>query len=278
MRHRGTSGSTGGRMSVVAALLLGTSALLVAGCADDSGSASNTSRSPASTSSTSTASPTSGTSDGSTSMSQPGSTAPRPGCSTGSTQMPAGTASRETVDVDGDGRPDTLWIHTVDGTTSVGIVTAAGGGSTVEHRSASPIPRSAFVADVGDTDAPLLIVSDGRGASLYAFADCRIQPVLNKQDEIYRFDLQDLRGNGTGIGCAGNGEGRRLVGLQVTDRNGPRVSWTSTVIDIDGLRATNGTTHSGTYTLPADQAKVDLLSGIACGTRTVSEDGVTEQH
>ncbi len=54
------------------------------------------------------------------------------------------------------------------------------------------------------------------------------------------------------------------------------VSWTSTVIDLDGLSATNGAERSGTYELPGEQAEVDLLSEISCGDLTMVADGIRE--
>lgn len=180
--------------------------------------------------------------------------------------------------MDGDEKADTVWINTVNGKTTVGVRTAAGGGSTIEYESASPIPRSALVANVDEKGPVEIIVSDGRGASLYAFSDCEIKPVLNEQGETYEFDLQNLRGHGTGIGCVPTKEGRRLVGLEVTDQSATKVVWQSTVIELDGLKATNGIKRTGSYTLPSEKAKAELLHEVTCGKRTMKTDGVTERE
>jgi hypothetical protein len=178
--------------------------------------------------------------------------------------------------VDGDAKPDTSWIDSANGTTTVGIATAAGGGSQISYRSASPIARSVLVVNADEQGPPEVIVSDGRGASLYAFAGCAIKQIRNPQGQTYQFDLEDLRGNGTGIGCIQTEQGRRLAGLLATDRTATQVSWTSTVINLNGLEATNGAQQSGTYALPAENAKADLLDQITCGDLTMAANGVTE--
>lgn len=259
-------------LSVVA---VAAAVLLVSCSRDGSDSSSTTTVATASTStieptSTSVMSPTS--SGATTSTSTAGSS----GCTTGSAEIPVGAAQRETVDVDGDGLADTAWIAAGDGQTIVGISTAAGGGSQIPYESASPIPRSLLVANVDEQGPVEIIVSDGRGASLFAFSDCAVQPVENDQGETYQFDLQNLRGFGTGVGCISTDDGRRLVGLQTDERSATEVAWTSTVIDLDGLRATNGSMRSGTYELPAEQAKADLLTEISCGDLTMADDGIFE--
>ena len=62
--------------------------------------------------------------------------------------------------------------------------------------------------------AEATIVSDGRAAHLYLLEGCRINPVFDGQGNPFMFDLQNLRGNGTGVGCEDLGDGRHLVALQ----------------------------------------------------------------
>src|SRR5699024_4281997 len=118
--------------------------------------------------------PTTTTTAPTTTAADDGATSPEPGagtagCESGDPGIPDGASSREVVDVDGDGEPDTGWVQGADGTTLVGISTAAGGGSRIEYESASPIPRDVLVVDSDDTPPVEIIISDGRGASLYAF-------------------------------------------------------------------------------------------------------------
>lgn len=273
------------RRSTSLAVALGAAALILASCSSGGSDSSSTTAAPATLATTTTsstaASATTGSTPTSASTSTTGSTtttsAPSKGCTVGSAPVPAGAASQQTIDVDGDGRLDTTWIATGKGPTMVGIVTATGGGSQIPYDSASPIPRRVLVVNADEQGPVEIIVTDGRGASLYAFMDCQIQPVRNVQGQTYEFDLQNLRGMGTGVGCIATSKGRRLVGLQADDRTASKVSWSSTVVELDGLEATNGAKASGTYALPADQTKAALLSQIACGNRTMAADGLTER-
>lgn len=259
--------------------LVSVTALMIISSACGSGDEANPSTSPGSTrppdtSSTSTTAPasTEGTSDPSTT----GTAAPprEGGCTEGDGAVPDDAVSSEIVDVDGDGRADVGWVRDTSGGTTIGVSTAAGGGARIDYESASPIPRRMLVANVDETGPVEIIVSDGRGASLYAFDDCAIRPIRNPAGETYRFDLQNLRGNGTGVGCVELDEDRQLVGLQVDERTEDRVRWTRTIIELDGLTATNGASTSGTYALPAEDADAELLDQITCGELTMADDGI----
>lgn len=234
----------------------------------DTGAAdtTTTSSAPAATTPSSSAS-----SDVTTSSAPPSS---GPGCESGDDTIPDGAATGEIVDVDGDGEPDTVWMLDRDGRTTIGISTAAGGGSRIDHESASPIPRRVLVVDADEKPPVELIVSDGRGAALHAFVDWEIQPVLNPEGEPYEFDLQNPRGDGTGIGGVETDDGRRLVGLQAGERGEFTVKWSRTIIELDGLTAANGRTETGTYDLPDQQEEADLLDEITCGDLTMTDDGV----
>jgi hypothetical protein len=99
--------------------------------------------------------------------------------------------------------------------------------------------------------------------------------VTNPEGEQYLFDL-GFRGTGTGVGCHDAGGGRRLVGLNVTEDDGTTVSWTRTVIERDGLSASNGRTDDGTFAHGADDEAIDLLHTISCGDRTIADDGIQQ--
>ncbi|MEZ5180461.1 MAG: hypothetical protein R2702_01050 [Acidimicrobiales bacterium] len=180
--------------------------------------------------------------------------------------------------MDGDGRADVGWVSAPDprtGETTVGIQTAAGGGASFPFDSASPVERSMLVVDA-DRRAPVeILLDDGRSVQLVAFSDCAIAPIRNPQGQPYLFDLHRLRGNGTGVGCRGSGSDRRLEGL---DHEPPAadgtVAWTSTDIDLDGLSASNGSSHHGTFRSPEDDPAIELLDGVACGDRTMADDGI----
>ncbi|OBJ54701.1 hypothetical protein [Mycobacterium sp. 1423905.2] len=203
-------------------------------------------------------------------------TAPRagaaPGCPPGGDPAPPGAAERQVADLDGDGQPDTLWISP---TRLVGVSTATGANSAVRVTTASPIPLSALAIDAQDDGRHQVIVSDGRGARLYAYTDCRLQTVVDAHyGKPFLFDLENLRGTGTGVGCSDLGEGRRLVGLQALDDSG----WTvrRTEIDLTDLRAAPGRSDTLTAASATDPV-VTSAQTISCGDLTITQDGVHER-
>lgn len=205
-----------------------------------------------------------------------------PGCAPGGAPAPPGAAERQVGDLDGDGLPDALWIGKIQAangamTRAVGISTASGANSDVQIASASPIPLRALAIDAQDNGGHQVIVSDGRSAHLYVFADCRLQTVLDDRaghGKPFLFDLENLAGNGTGIGCSDLGDGRHLVGLQALDNGG---QWTvrRTEIDLNGIRATTGLSDTLTAT-SAEDSVVTSAQTISCGDLTINQDGVQE--
>jgi hypothetical protein len=196
-----------------------------------------------------------------------------PGCPPGGAPPPAAAAHRDIANLDGGG-PSTLWVG--GGVNRVvGITTASGANSDVQITSASPIPLSALAIDAQDNGGNQIIVSDGRSARLYTFADCRIQTVVDAHyGRPFVFDLQNLRDNGTGVGCSDLGDGRHLVGLQAVNNAG---QWAvrRTEIDLNGIVATTGRSDTVTATSAQDPA-VTSAQTISCGDLTISKDGVQQ--
>jgi hypothetical protein len=193
--------------------------------------------------------------------------------------IPADANSGEVADVDGDGHPDTLWLAPPAGGVAgrpMGIVTAAGGRVETRVESAAPIPLSVLVVDVDLTPPVELLVSDGRLVQLWAFADCALAQVTDPDGAPYNFDLGQRIGTGTGVGCAGPGDDRRLVGLNIIGDDGTTVRWERTTITRDGLVADEGETESGTFTRPDDDARIELLNGVSCGDLTLADDGISQ--
>ena len=60
-----------------------------------------------------------------------------------------------------------------------------------------------------------------------------ISAAYDGQGEPFQFDLENLRGNGTGVGCSDLGHGRHLVGLQALP-DGAGYTVRRTEIDLDG--------------------------------------------
>jgi len=202
-------------------------------------------------------------------------TAADPGCPATPSGQPTGVPetadSAATLDVDGDGRPDTLWIDdetAVGGGVPFGVSTASGGDFYENFASASPVTRSVLVADVTGSGELVALASDGRAVQLWAISDCSLVPVQNAQGQQYTFDL-GFTGFGTGVGCADvDGDGTRdLLGLLADS-----TSITSTVVDLDGARATNGTSSTIADATPQ---QLDAAHQVTCGDLTIAADGVT---
>lgn len=203
----------------------------------------------------------------------------QPGCPPGGEPTPAGAAQRDAGDLDGDGRPDTLWLaDTRDASAAtrrfVGVTTASGASSQLPLLTASPIPLRALAIDAQDSGQHQIIVSTGRGAQLYVFQGCAIQTVVDAPGTPFVFDLQNLRGTGTGVGCSDLGDGRRLVALQALDDGG---RWTvhRTAIELDGTLARVGRSDTVTASSAQDPA-VTSAHTISCGDVDIDQDGVQE--
>jgi len=234
--------------------------LVVAGCASSGdSSASGTSTSAASSSSSST----------------PSSSSPA-GCTAKNATQPSGAATKPTLDVDGDGKPDTLWIATqpdADGGVPFGITTAAGGTFGTTIRSASPVARSVMVADVTGKGELIALASDNRQVPLYGISSCSFVPELNAEGQQYAFDL-GFTGFGTGVGCVdANGDGTTdLVGLKFEPESNGAGTISRTIVELDGPQARNGATDTVTVTRASE---ADEAQSVSCGDVTLAQDGVT---
>jgi hypothetical protein len=203
--------------------------------------------------------------------------APSAGCPSVGGSIPAGARTAPTIDVDGDGRPDTEWIATTpsaDGGVPFGVRTASGAVVMASIQSASPAPRSVMFADVTGHGEIIALASDNRQVLLYAFSQCQIIPEQNLQGQQYAFDL-GFTGFGTGVGCAdvtGNGT-RNLLGLKlVTDASGNPTSIQRTIVELDGPQARNGATSTVDH--PTAQ-QAELARSVTCGNLTLAANGVS---
>ena len=177
------------------------------GSGGSTGTASSTSASSSAPSSGGTATGTSapaGTTAGTTAAADWGHLA---GCPSVGRAVPAGTRTRQTVDVDGDGRPDTAFIGLAPDSTGgvpFGVRTASGAVLASTIRSASPVARSVLFADVTGHGEVIALASDNRQVQLWAVSDCQLIPAQNVQGQQYTFDLgftgwdrRGLRGRAT---------------------------------------------------------------------------------
>lgn len=203
-------------------------------------------------------------------------TATPPGCATRGSGIPQDAVSGPIVDVDGDGKADTGWVLSRQtGETTAGFTTASGATSSVPFRSASPVSRNLFAADVDSKGTVAVILSDGRTARLFRVQNCALVAVTNPQGKQYEFDL-GFGGQGTGIGCSqvSGTTGQTLVGLKLNlDTEGNPKSIARTQVIISGTHASNGASD----TVPAtgrDSAAVKSARTISCGNLTQSRNGI----
>jgi hypothetical protein len=239
--------------------------LVVAGCASsgDSSAASGSSSSSGSAPSSSSAAPTS-------------SSPSAGGCTAQDASQPSGAVSKPTLDVDGDGRPDTLWIAKqpdADGGVPFGITTAAGGTFGTTIRSASPVARSVLVADVTGKGELIALASDNRQVLLYGISSCSFVPELNAEGQQYAFDL-GFTGFGTGVGCVdADGDGTTdLVGLKYEPETNGAGTISRTIVQLKGPQARNGATDTVTVTRAGE---AEEAQSVGCGDVTLTDDGVT---
>jgi hypothetical protein len=251
-------------------------ALLLAGCSGG-GAAAGSSSGAATASGSSSAAVTSGTATSSGTASGTASDwGKRVGCPSVGRALPPGVHSAPTVDVDGDGRPDTEWIAArpdASGGVAFGVRTASGAVFAATFRSASPVARSVMFADVTGHGEVIALVSDGRQVPLYAVSGCQLVPEENVQGRQYAFDL-GFTGYGTGVGCAdADADGTRdLLGLElVTGPDGKPTAIQRTVVELRGPQARNGA-RSTLASPSAQQAK--LATSITCGDLTMAANGV----
>jgi hypothetical protein len=160
----------------------------------------------------------------------------------------------------------------------VGITTASGANSDVQIVTASPMPLAALAVDAQQDGGNQIIVSDGRGARLYTFAGCRLQAITDGHyGRPFLFDLQNLRDQGTGVGCSDLGDGRHLVALQALQNPGNTGQWTvrRTQVNINGTVATTGQSDT-IAAFSAEDAAVTSAETISCGDLTIGKDGVQQ--
>ena len=246
---------------------------VLAACTATGGSASS-GTSGGSAGTTSPATTASGSSSGSrTASTGAGSWGHRAGCPSVGKQIPPGTNTAQTVDVDGDGRPDTEWIAQgpdAQGRVPFGVRTASGAViSSAIPSTGSPVPRSVMFADVTGSGEIIALASDGRQVPLFAVSDCQLIAEQNQQGRQYTFDL-GFTGYGTGVGCAdADGDGvRELLGLKLNTDAG---TVERTIIELQGPQARNGATSSVPVTSDQDR---QLATSVTCGQLTMAANGV----
>lgn len=250
--------------------LVGAGCLALTACSSSGGDAGDSSPPATVTETVTTSAPPSSTG---TTLPPPTTPPVTQGCPAGGTGVPAGSASRQTIDVDGDGRPDTLWLVTAAAPARLGITTASGASFETPLTFAGGSLPSGLVADVtGDGTQIIAFGFNSRVVDLLRIVNCGFAVVTNPEGQPYTFD-RGFTGFGTGVGCIdANGDGvRDLVGLNVV-RNaaGQPGTITRTVVTLQGVSAANGQT----YTVPVTPEALASASTVSCGDATVDSAGV----
>jgi hypothetical protein len=189
------------------------------------------------------------------------------GCPAGGS-VPHGAHTGATGDLDGDGRPDTLWLSG-GSPRRLGVETASGAVFSTQFTSAAPQAASALGARLGDGSA-IVLLDTGRAVPLYAVIDCALVPTANVQGQQYTFDL-GFTGYGTGVGCAELRRGLQLVGLKAESTDsGTTFTVTRTPIELDdhGASARNGQDEVVAEGVAADDPAVTEAQSVTCGTAT----------
>lgn len=194
------------------------------------------------------------------------------GCAATDEKVPGNAATKKTFDLDGDGKPDTIWV----GDGRKGIKTASGAVVSLPVSNAGG-PEVTVFAQALNSGATVLM-ENGRQAYISAFSNCELVETENVQGEQYSFDL-GFNSPDTGYGCANGEDVVDLVGLALTkSKDGGTKPWLmeQTVIDVsqDGQSAENGEKEIiGQFsTQKLARAGLDKASSLnTCSSETVSE-------
>ena len=188
-----------------------------------------------------------------------------PGCLANDTERPDDTYAAQIPDVDGDGLADSQW-YAETSPFRYGITTASGATFSVPDGLAGPGQHSGWSARLAN-GVVVTVLDDSRGASLHAIVDCEFVTPLDVKGSPYTFDMQDLRGNGTGVGCRPGASGLELNGFKAVERADGTFTVTATQINVgaDGKTAVNGirSTVSG---LSASDPSVLEAQTSSCGS------------
>jgi hypothetical protein len=201
-------------------------------------------------------------------------TAAPAGCPATADTTPDGAVTAEIADVDGDGENDTQWYSEATVPFVYGITTASGATISLTDTRGGPNTHSGWTAQLHN-GVVVTVLDDGRGADLHALVDCDFVTPIGVDAQPYTFDMQNLRGFGTGVGCLEVEGGLELNGLQLTENRDDTYSLMATGITVstDGLTAMNGYTDVEA-SLPAEDRRVALARTSSCAdTPVVSTSG-----
>jgi hypothetical protein len=192
------------------------------------------------------------------------------GCSANSATMPAGAVSHSTIDVDGDGLPDTEWISDSP-VLEFGVTTASGATFSYPVATASGAGREGFIARLNDHRI-VSLVDDNRAAYVHFFVNCAWVETKTPQGQPYPLDFNDFSSTGSGVGCSLG----YVVQYQATNSGGSyTVTQTPVNLNGDGSRGTPGTTTTVVTGVPATDPRVKVAQELSCLAVTPANGGVS---
>lgn len=190
--------------------------------------------------------------------------AARPGCPSNGAVRPNDTYAAPIPDIDGDGLPDSQW-YAESSPFRYGITTASGATFSVADGLAGPGQHSGWSARLS-SGVVVTVLDDSRGATLHTIVGCEFVTPLDVTGSAYTFDMHDLRGHGTGVGCRPGASGPELNGFQALERSDGTFDVTATQITVsaDGRTARNGPRSESTG-LSMDDPIVAEAQTSSCG-------------
>ena len=187
--------------------------------------------------------------------------------------VPVGAGTATTVDLDGDGAPDTLWLAEVDGKRELGVVTTSHGATSVEFTSAAPQSATASAAVLA-SGAPVVFLDTGRSVQLYDYRveNSGLVPVDGVTGGQYSFSL-GLTDHGTGLTCEQRADGLHLFGENATSGTGGTwtVERTEVTVSAEHSVAENGARTTVATGLAQDDPRVQAAHGTTCGDVTTAQ-------
>jgi hypothetical protein len=188
--------------------------------------------------------------------------------------IPAGAGTVTTVDLDGDGAPDTLWLADVDGARELGVATTGHGTQSVEFTSAAPQSAVASAAVLA-SGAPVVFLNTGRSVQLYVYRveNPGLVPVDGVTGGQYSFSL-GFTDYGTGLTCEELPDGLHLYGENATaDAAGTwTVERTEVTVSAEHSVAQNGDPETVGTGLANDDPVVEAARGTTCGDAALAAE------
>lgn len=238
-------------------------AVVVAGCSDTASvsAGSETSAAPASSSTSPSATPP---------ASSTGSPSARP-----TAGIPDGAGTATTVDLDGDGRPDTVWLaDDAGGHRTLGVTTTSHGTVFTGFTSAAPQAASATAAVLA-SGAPVVFLDTGRSVELYVYRveGPSLGVVRGVTGDPYSFSL-GFTDYGTGLTCQPEADGLHLFGENAVAGSGGTFTVTRTEVTVSAEHsvAQNGDRTTVGAGLSADDPRVQAARGTTCGDGGIARE------